>query len=53
MITVTYMIGGVHVHGAGYDIRLRNVFAALYIVSMSGMEVKVEYSNQPIVAVAD
>jgi|PlaIllAssembly_1097288.scaffolds.fasta_scaffold03562_2 hypothetical protein len=52
MLTVTYMVGGVHVHGAGYDIRVRSFLAALYIVSTSGLEVKVEYSNQPIGAVA-
>jgi hypothetical protein len=53
MITVTYMIGGVHIHGWGHDIRLRNVFAAWYIISMSGCEVKVEYTNELIGAVAD
>lgn len=53
MITFTYHIGGVHIHGAGYDIRLRNFLTALFIVSTSGCTVQVEYSSTPIVAVAD
>lgn len=53
MITVTYMRGGVYIRGAGHDIRLRNPFAAWYIVSMSGCAVRVRYSNELIGAVAD
>lgn len=53
MITVTYMSGGVHLYGMGYDIRLRNPLAVWYILLHSGCQVQVRYSNEPIVAVAD
>ncbi len=53
MITVIYMTGGVHVCGSGYDIRLRNPFAAWYIVSMSGLPCRVRYTNELIGSVAD
>ncbi len=54
MLTVTYMSGGVWLHGGGYDIRLSNrmTLTILALVSMSGLPVKVEYTSQPIVAVA-
>lgn len=53
MITVTYMKGGVHLFGSGYDIRLRNPFAVWYVLLHSGCMIRVRYSNELIGAVAD
>jgi hypothetical protein len=55
ILYVTYMQGGIYIHASDNSInyRTRNFVVALCLISTSDMPVKVNYSLDNIVAIAD